>query len=75
MRNDVSLIATLIFLWGRPVRGVFFVRCILFMQSLVYLLFAAEFVLLSTVNVVLIFMQGRMPSLQAGARSELFRGS
>ena len=46
MPNDVSLIATLIFLWGRPVRGVFFVRCILFMQSLVYLLFAAEFVLL-----------------------------
>ena len=74
MSNDVSLIATLIFLWGRPVRGVFFVRCILFMQSLVYLLFAAEFVF-ATVNVVLIFMQGRMPSLQAGARSELFRGS
>ena len=74
MSNDVSLIATLIFLWVRPVRGVFFVRCILFMQSLVYLLFAAEFVF-ATVNVVLIFMQGRMPSLQAGARSELFRGS
>ena len=74
MSNDVSLIATLIFLWGRPVRGVFFSCAAFFLCNLLFTSLP-NLSYFSTVNVVLIFMQGRMPSLQAGARSELFRGS